>query len=463
MSAARSIVRDLRRHGVLVWAMLLSTAWLAMSMRMEVAAHSLLAKEFAAHAVVHGKGHAGGAEGGSLDEKTTTTTTTTTEGSSRTTIAVSSAPSPPEPCPVCPACPPKNADTRPPVASSFGSSPNPGAVTFVLVATMSPNAGPRAVALLASMQRFLPDPENSAVHALMVVVPRSEVAWWELSAAAMGPPRAFRVVILPEDSALATGAEALKASAPLAAAREFNGMGYRLQMLIKLGVAAHVPTDFYVTLDCDVVLAKPLRLGTLVRPSPSGDGMQGVLQGEMRGPHAARWMRHSVDMFFGGTVGSGVGRSEVGVECSPERLLRTVGVTPAVLSKEAALAVIRRLGAAADRGKRWDQHLMAALDAGADWTEYGLYAAGACLEGLLRDVHVHDPATRLYDPLLQEDGSWFRDSAAMARAFDPHGADVFVVLQSIGGSDAAEAAAALHPHVTPRATRETPSSLITSP
>jgi hypothetical protein len=30
-------------------------------------------------------------------------------------------------------------------------------------------------------------------------------------------------------------------------------MGYRLQMLIKLGVAKHVPTDFYVTFDCDVV------------------------------------------------------------------------------------------------------------------------------------------------------------------------------------------------------------------
>ena len=40
---------------------------------------------------------------------------------------------------------------------------------------------------------------------------------------------------------------------PRAAAREINGMGYRLQMLIKLGVASHAPTEFYVTFDCDVV------------------------------------------------------------------------------------------------------------------------------------------------------------------------------------------------------------------
>ena len=46
-------------------------------------------------------------------------------------------------------------------------------------------------------------------------------------------------------------------------------------MLLKLGVAAHVPTAFYVTLDCDVALARPLALGTLVR-----DG-RGVMQGEI--------------------------------------------------------------------------------------------------------------------------------------------------------------------------------------
>lgn len=89
-------------------------------------------------------------------------------------------------------------------------------------------------------------------------------------------------------------------------------MGYRLQMLIKLGVSAHVPTDFYVTFDCDVALAKPLKLGTLVRDIGSGGagggGGRGIMQGEMRGPHSQRWMSHSLDMFFGVDVGAARGR-----------------------------------------------------------------------------------------------------------------------------------------------------------
>jgi hypothetical protein len=101
---------------------------------------------------------------------------------------------------------------------------HPGAVTFVLVATMNVNHGPRAVALLASMvgpypkchaqtlakvpkmppryptshaqtlakdpnisacpysaRRFL-DPGNSAVHSLLVVVPEAEAGLYKLNA-----------------------------------------------------------------------------------------------------------------------------------------------------------------------------------------------------------------------------------------------------------------------------------------
>ena len=294
-----------------------------------------------------------------------------------------------------------------------------------------------------------------------MVVPESEVAWWDLTAAALGPQRAFRVVVVGEDKVLKSGAAFLKASAPRAAAREFNGMGYRLQMLIKIGVAAHVPTDFYVTFDCDVALAKPLKPGMLVKEDEGGargEGgrgrMRGIMQGEMRGPHASRWMSHSTDMFFGVDVGSARGREG---RCTVEYLLRTMGVTPAVMSKRAALAVISKLqdiAAAAKRGsfiatQSWDAYLMSALETGADWTEYGLYAAGTCLAGLLEEVHVHDPNVRLYDPELQEDGSAYTDQQRMARAFDPEGKDLFVVLQSIGGSNAVEAAAAMYAHVKP--------------
>jgi hypothetical protein len=41
---------------------------------------------------------------------------------------------------------------------------------------------------------------------------------------------------------LASSAQVLKAASPGAAAREANGMGYRIQMLLKLGVAARAYT-----------------------------------------------------------------------------------------------------------------------------------------------------------------------------------------------------------------------------
>jgi hypothetical protein len=48
-------------------------------------------------------------------------------------------------------------------------------------------------------------------------------------------------------------------------------------------------------------------------------------------------------------------------------------------------AVISRLESAGGT-RAWDAHLMAALEGEADWTEYGVYAAGTCLAGLLDKV-----------------------------------------------------------------------------
>lgn len=44
-----------------------------------------------------------------------------------------------------------------------------------------------------------------------------------------------------------------------------RGFGYRVQMLLKLGVARIVPTDFYITLDSDVLLTQPLEYADLFR------------------------------------------------------------------------------------------------------------------------------------------------------------------------------------------------------
>ena len=60
-----------------------------------------------------------------------------------------------------------------------------------------------------------------------------------------------------------------------------------------------------------------------------------------------------------------------------DHLIGTVGVTPAVMSKDATEATLDLLGEMGD--KMWDDYLVGLLEEGYDWTEYGLYAAGACL------------------------------------------------------------------------------------
>ena len=326
------------------------------------------------------------------------------------------------------------------------ATPDPRAVTFVLVATMNANNGPRVAALLASVQKYV-EKGRSAVHTLLAVVPDAELRWWELAASALGDQPAFKIGVLAESAALRSGVEALKRAAPKTGRRETRGLGYRIQMLLKLGVAEHVPTDFYVTFDCDVVLARPLHLGDLVRKDENG-ALKGVTQGSMGGPHAHRWLSSSLDSFFGTTPGSAQQKGGVNGahDCRVSNLMHTVGVTPAVMSKHGAIATLKRLEQRAEEeGKRgWDEYLFSALEDGLDWTEYGLYAAGTCLDGSFNRHHVVDPKVRLYDAALQEDGSKFMDPKVMNEAFGPN---PFVVVQSIGGSDATSVADALYSHL----------------
>jgi hypothetical protein len=152
-------MREFRRcpARLVAWVLILSMAWWTFNMRMEIVSRNLMAAQLAAY---------------------------NDDNAAREHAAEHR--DPPLKCPdpePCPAYPGPAAVTTADVASSSSFSSSslsseavPGAVTFVLVATMNANSGPRAIALLASMQRFL-DPENSAVHSLLVVVPEAETPW----------------------------------------------------------------------------------------------------------------------------------------------------------------------------------------------------------------------------------------------------------------------------------------------
>jgi len=347
------------------------------------------------------------------------------------------------------------------------------AVTFVLVSTMSPDSAPRIANLLASMRAFL---DARVVAELLVLVPDAELDWWSLAASALGadaPWGATRVV--PESQALPTPVHRLRASAPGAARREARGLGYRTQMLLKLAAGSLVRTPFYVTLDCDVVLRGALRAEDMLDASRR----RALAQGAMGGPHAARWLSHSLDALFGETPGAAAEaakalESDDGstgsvstndrlrsfaskvVSCGAGTTSRGVGVTPAILSAalaKRALAFLdepsARFGRVDAERTRWDARLFRSLDSGLDWTEYGIYAAFACVEGTFGETHFVDATRELYDAELQEDGSKFADAGAMRAAFGAGEGKkkraLFVVVQSIGGSDPVGAASAVRP------------------
>jgi hypothetical protein len=151
-------------------------------------------------------------------------------------------------------------------------------------------------------------------------------------------------------------------------------------------------------------------------------------------------------------------------------------VTPAILSAATARRAIAFLdetlldetedSASSDERKektRWDKRLFRSLDSGLDWTEYGIYAAFLCVEGTFHETHFVDPQRELYDANLQEDGSKFANPNAMRAAFGRDGdgdggrkkkrngakkkQTLFVVVQSIGGSDPVGAARAVKPFI----------------
>ena len=358
------------------------------------------------------------------------------------------------------------------------------AVTFVLVSTMSPDSAPRVANLLASMRAFL---EARVVAELLVLVPDAELDWWSLAASALGadtPWGATRVV--PESRALPTPVHRLWASAPRAARREARGLGYRTQMLLKLAAGSLVRTPFYVTLDCDVVLRQTLRTDDLLDTSRR----RALAQGAMGGPHAKRWLSHSLDALFGETPGAAAEAAKRNppfgddafetlasrvASCGADATSRGVGVTPAILSAATArraIAFLDEMGTASSsdassdanekKKTRWDERLFRSLDSGLDWTEYGIYAAFACVEGTFDETHFVDPRRELYDANLQEDGSRFADADAMRAAFgmsntgdgekkkipdDDVKRALFVVVQSIGGSDPVGAARAVKPFI----------------
>lgn len=141
---------------------------------------------------------------------------------------------------------------------------------------------------------------------------------------------------------------------------------YALQMALKLLVAPFIQTDFYLTLDADVVATRRFVDSMVLR-----DG-RATLTPEPRSVHP-HWWDGSADIL-------GLGR-----DAFPDARF---GVTPAVLSTPGVLAVLDLLRSALSaRTAHWQAAWLEAWGPGMWWSEYTLYRLGLDERRLFDTLH----------------------------------------------------------------------------
>mmetsp|Transcript_37423 Transcript_37423/g.48148 ORF Transcript_37423/g.48148 Transcript_37423/m.48148 type:complete len:443 (+) Transcript_37423:54-1382(+) len=185
---------------------------------------------------------------------------------------------------------------------------------------------------------------------------------------------------------------------------------YALQMSLKLLVAQHIKTKFYLTLDADLIAT---------RKSPKIEeivfGGKANYIPESRSVHPHWW------------AGS---EALLQISMDPQFWEDGFGVTPAVLSTPGSLFVLARLKDV--YGEQYNQNWLSAWGKEIWWSEYTLYRLALDDVGLFR--HLHDAFNPHYRPLtcfnIWFDGElpWDANSA-----FQGDGSCLFSVLQSTSG------------------------------
>eukprot|EP01062_Namystynia_karyoxenos_P017808 TRINITY_DN16590_c0_g1_i1.p1 TRINITY_DN16590_c0_g1~~TRINITY_DN16590_c0_g1_i1.p1 ORF type:complete len:572 (+),score=74.56 TRINITY_DN16590_c0_g1_i1:87-1718(+) len=312
-------------------------------------------------------------------------------------------------------------------------------ISFVLCTTAGDKEGfLRVPTLLASLVRFV---EPASAEVLVLVVPRRDrdaVSSMMASSLRALRPAPFSLRFVHDEDILSSAQSVYAALLPEGerTAKGGRGASYRTQMLLKLGVAQFINTSFYVTLDADVFLKRPLSLSDVV---PGG---KGLVQGREGSRHRLSWWKAA-------------GQIVHDTERCGRRLgwMQTqIGVTPAVLSTSLARAILgeveRLYPAANGTCLRWDTamfHLLADPDR-RDWTEYTLYWAFACKLGVMKRLHTRHSSRRLYDATGFD---WNTFDQYNVSAVFADNSTLFGVVQSIIGASSAEVIALLTPRLLP--------------
>ena len=304
-------------------------------------------------------------------------------------------------------------------------------ITLVLAVRRADQEGyPRLPGLMGTLSRYL---AAEMVHRQLVVAPDADADAIRAHPALARAP--WPLEIVPDSSLLSQSVDHLEGLLPASerAAAGGRGASYRAQMLLKLAVARRVTTAFYLVLDADVLCTRKTGLRDIIV------GGRGIYQAEELGTNT----RHRREWW---DAADALLDAKGCVTSQPQQ--RVIGVTPALLSTEVSLSLIRRLNASAGGGGGgWDVSLFHELrERGRDWTEYTLYWTHACVSGLAKTRHVPSPRKlKLYDGDSGfEWNSWREWSATRAFADESF---VFSVLQSISGVDPAWVSQQIAPFV----------------
>ena len=258
-----------------------------------------------------------------------------------------------------------------------------------------------------SVERFF-----ECLNVLWIVTPDRD--YGELSAKISNP----RYRVLPESELIPELRYYQRISRAIAAVRlkKNQRLGWFIQQLVKLGIAPAVETDFYVTLDADVVCIKPVKFDALVR-----DG-KGVTNTTTEDWHA-EWY---------GWAERVLGMKRSGL---------TYGVTPALFNKMAMLKLHGYLTSQTSRPVRAIGRLMpsqSALEAAClswrsyllrniPWTEYGLYNTYLENTNQFDQFHFAGGVHAIYDTY---NSVWFAEHMGNWDPAKAHDESFFMVLQS---------------------------------
>jgi hypothetical protein len=231
-----------------------------------------------------------------------------------------------------------------------------------------------------------------------------------------------KIKVLPESLILLSLASTAEATATAVVE------GYAVQMLIKLAVAKFVETEFYITLDADVICtASPFSSEQFLFHDESGC-VRATYEDEPRHVHPT-WWKDS-----GAFLGIDVAYADKG----------GFGVTPAVLSATGSLFTLRLLEHrwGPDYEKKVLSMWMSAE--GTMWSEYTLYRLALDELQMFDALHEHPSNISAFNVWYSHDLPWQADSA-----FEDE-SSAFSVVQSTSGARESDIAKLLESEILKR-------------